>query len=98
MGSFAPRNFEIMDAIAGYRSPLGFDLGEASRFPVCITILGSWLLPRQSTERMSENLSIIAACFGRCSQMDTPGIAVSIGMNGPRFSKGRSGFMSQVSM
>ena len=52
----------------------------------------------QSTERMIVNWSSIAACFGRCSQMRTPGSLVGMTPNGPRFSSGRSGLGSQVSM
>ena len=42
--------------------------------------------------------SIIAACFGRCSHTRTPGTRVRVTPNGPRFSGGRSGLGSQVSM
>ena len=49
-------------------------------------------------DRMTVNRSIIAAILGRCSQKSTPGSFVRMTPNGPRFSGGRSGFGSQVSM
>ena len=47
---------------------------------------------------MIVNRSSIAACFGKCSQNETPGSFVGITPNGPRFWSGRSGFGSQVSI
>ena len=44
------------------------------------------------------NFSIIAAIFGMCSQIWTPGTFVSIGLNSPRNSFGASGFRSNVSI
>src|SRR6516162_8383032 len=40
------------------------------------------------------NLSMILACWGRCSLMRIPGTLVSIGLNSPRTSEGASGFRS----
>ena len=42
---------------------------------------------RASTERMSVKRSSRAACFGKCSQMLTPGSRVGMTENGPRFSR-----------
>ena len=77
--------------MAGYCSASGFVRGSASRLAVCMTVFGSWLLPRQSTERIMVHWSSIAAKRGRCSQMTTPGNLVLVTPNGPRFSGGRSG-------
>ena len=63
----------MMEAIAGYLSPSRLTRGAASRLPVWKTRFGSWLLLRASTERMSVKRSNMAACFGRCSQIATPG-------------------------
>jgi hypothetical protein len=48
-------------------------------------------------ERMIENLSAICACSGMYSQISIPGTLVRIGLSGPRYSLGASGFMSYVS-
>src|SRR5436190_12011248 len=47
---------------------------------------------------MSVKRSMRAACFGRCSQIIVPGTRVRITLKGPRFSGGRDGLGSQVSI
>src|SRR5262245_25038861 len=97
-GWFGPRNFATIEPMAGYIRATGLRRGSASRLAVCMTVFGSWLLCRQSTERMSVKRSSRAAIFGRCSMMRTPGSFVVVTPNGPRFSIGRSGLGSQVSI
>ena len=49
-------------------------------------------------DRTIASRSAIAASRGRCSQIETPGTFVAIGLNSPRIASGASGFMSNVSM
>jgi hypothetical protein len=50
------------------------------------------------TDLMIARWCACAARCGKCSQSVMPGALVAAGMNGPRYSAGASGFMSQVSM
>ena len=54
-GWFGPWNFATSEATAGYFTASGLVRGSASRFAVCITVFGSWLLCRQSTDRITVN-------------------------------------------
>jgi hypothetical protein len=68
----------------------------ANAFPDCM-VIGVWSLARQSTERISESLSMMRACRGRCSQTLIPGTRVAMDWNGPRTSLGASGLGSHES-
>src|SRR5262249_18651171 len=91
-GRLGPWCFATIEPIAGYISAAGLTLGSAARLAVWSTLFGSWLLWRQSTDRMIVNRSSVAACFGMCSQNWTPGSLVEMTPNGPRFWSGRPGF------
>src|SRR5262245_20190629 len=76
------------------------EVGSATRgvFPVSTSMLPSlcddisWC-----SERTIENLSAICAWSGMYSQISMPGTLVRMGLSGPRYSCGASGFMSYVS-
>src|SRR5262245_14488750 len=97
-GWLAPLYLATIEPMAGMWRARGLVRPSASRLAVWKTVLGSWLLWRESTLRISVNWSIMAACLGRCSQTMQPGIRVRITEKGPRFSGGRLGLGSQVSM
>ena len=92
-GSTGPRSLAMLEPIEG-RPPI--DLRLFSGQPV-MHWKPAWAGSHPTTERMTANLSMRVASFGKTSQICRPETFVSIGRNSPRTSLGASGLRSHMS-